>query len=182
MNLIAKMLIDMAKFYSYELEQRQLEMYVEVLEQFPQDMVLNSGRDYVKDLKNSRFPIPPHTIIKNHLPQQASNEDLAKEAAARTLNAVSKFGWSNQGEAKAYIGELGWRAVSRFGGWMYICQNLGVTISPDTFYAQLRDLCRATLSLSSAGIDDQPIAITEGNKEGKVYSLVNTLAKKKELE
>ncbi len=180
MNPIAKMLIDMAKFYSYELESRQLEMYVGVLSQFPQEAVLKAGRDYVHNLKNTKFPIPPHSIMAEFLPKEASPEHLAKEAAGRILQAVSKFGWPNPNEAQAFIGELGWRVVERFGGWSTVCANLGVSMSTDTFYAQARDLCRSTLELGAAGIHDQPIGLEA--PKGNVLSLVQSLADKKKLD
>lgn len=180
MNPLAKMLIDMAKFYSYELESRQLEMYVSVLNQFPQEAVLKAGRDYVHNLKNTKFPIPPHSIMSEFLPKEASPEHLAKEAAGRILQAISKFGWPNPNDAKAFIGELGWRAVERFGGWFRVCSDLGVSLSPDTFYAQARDLCRSTLELGAAGIHDQPIGIEA--PKSNVLGLVQNLADQKKLD
>ncbi len=181
MNPIAKMLIDMAKFYSYELEERQLEMYVGVLSQFPTEVVLQAGRDYVHNLKNTRFPIPPHSILSDQI-APASSVDLAKEAAGRVIQAVAKFGWPNGRQAKEFIGELGWRGVERFGGWPTICEGLGTTISPDTFYAQLRDMCLSTLELNAAGINDQPVAIgNPGDRSMKVSTLISELATKKTL-
>ncbi len=166
MNTISKMLIEMARFYSYELGERQLEMYVDVLSQFPEDQVLNAGRSYVRDIKNKTFPMPPHSILKDSLPKEASNDALAKEAAARLIESVRKFGYNRRQDAREYIGELGWRAVERFGGWHGICMDLGVGMSVDTFYAQVRELCKSTLELEAAGISNQPIGLDTGKTRG----------------
>lgn len=177
MNPIAKMLIDMAKFYSEALDERQLEMYVKVLTQFPTELVLECGKEYVHDVRNTRFPIPPHKIMERHLPKQATPKDVARDTSLRIRTAVSKYGWCNPNEARDYIGETGWQIVERFGGWMHICQNLGVEIQESTFLAQTRDAVESELNLQSAGIDTKRPSIEQAKNKGQLGDLLKTLGK-----
>lgn len=167
MNPIARMLIDMARFYGTELEERQLEMYVEMFARFEMSLVLRAGKEYVADIKNTRFPMPPHKILENYLPRGADERSMAIEAANRAVAAVSKFGWPSPEKAREYVGELGWRAIERMGGWQYFCENLGVTLQLTTVQAQIRDACEATLRLGDAGIFDRPIGLPESRGEKK---------------
>ncbi len=157
MNPIAKMLLDMARFYGHELDKRQLEMYVQVLTQFDEDKVLHEARAYMFDVKNNKFPIPPHKIMAKHMPQAPTDENLSVEVAARVRQAISKFGWNNPEEAEKFIGDIGWGIVLRYGGWLHLCQNLGVTIAEGTFQAQVRELCKSHMQLSRSGNLNQPI-------------------------
>lgn len=169
MNPIAKSLIQMARFYNYEIEQRQLELYVDVLSQFPEALVIQACREYMLDLKNERFPIPPHKILKKHLPSMEVDDDsLARDAASRIVGAIKKYGWNNHAEARAFVGELGWVVVDRMGGWLEVCQNT-MDEQIGTFQAQARDLCKAQLVLGKAGYT-QPPALPE-NKNKKTGEL-----------
>lgn len=159
MNPIAKMLLDMARFYAYELEERQLEMYVDALSGFPLEKVLGACRAYVKNPKNEKFPIPPHKVMIAYLPSEPDSRALSVEASSRVVAAVTKFGWNNGSRAKEYIGELGWLAVMRLGGWSHLCQNLGLSLNVTVIQAQVRDLCEATLKLGDADIHDHPPAL-----------------------
>lgn len=153
MNVVAKMLIDMAKFYGYELEKRQLELYVDVLSQFPAEGLLQCGKEYMQNPKNDRFPIPPHKILAKHLPADVSDEAQAREIAARIVGSVTKYGWANPKEAREFIGPVGWRVVEVQGGWSSICENLGVTIDPGVFQAQLREQLQARLQYGESAVD-----------------------------
>ena len=118
---------------------------------------------YRKDFKNKGWPRP--SDLRALVIPPIDDDSKAVEAASRTVAAVSKFGWNKPKEAREYIGELGWVAVQRFGGWMYICENLGVDISITTFQAQIRDLSKAILKLDKAGSFDQPINMIGNAKE-----------------
>lgn len=181
MNKIVKLMIDMARFYGYELESRQLEMYAQVLKNFPEEIVLDCMGKYMRNPKNDRFPIPIHKVMADYLPKEPDKIDLAREASSRVLQSVGRFGWPNPTEAREFIGELGWRAVERMGGWRTICEGLGTKISQDSFYAQCRDLCKSTLELGAAGISDSPIGLDAASKKGDL-TLVSNLVKPKLIE
>lgn len=162
MNPIAKMLIDMAKFYDQQLDARQLEMYVEVMGKFPISIVLKAGKDYVADVKNTRFPIPPHLILKRFLPQEPDAKDVGRELALRIRGAISTFGWMANEEARKHIGEAGWTIIQNLGGWVYLCEHLGADIQETTFFAQVRDAIESMYRLGQQGFDPMRPAIEQG--------------------
>lgn len=170
-------IVHISVYYGRQIGKEVVSMMVDDFEGYTAEQVMQGYKTYRQDSRNRQFPLPAQ-IIKILTPT-ANTDDLAKEAAARVIESVSRFGYTNPDDAKNYIGELGWRAVQRFGGWAHVCQNLGLKVSQDTFYAQVRELCKTTLELSAAGINDQPIAIEQG---GKVLSLVSQLANQKSLE
>lgn len=174
-SLIAKTLLDMARFYAFDLGERQLEMYVDVLINFPFDEFHSATKMYIVDPKNTKFPIPPHSIISKTTRFEADDESKANEIAGRIHEAVSKFGWPSPGRAKEYIGELGWRVVESYGGWNYICENLGTQISISTFRAQCRDSARSKMTLSKAFpenyFSEKPKEINQNNQMPKKISI-----------
>lgn len=172
MNPIAKMLIDMAHFYGFDLEKRQLELYVSVLEQFPKDLVLQSGKEYVQNPKNNKFPIPPHSIMAKYLPQDADPKDIGRLTALRIRDAVGKFGWPHPEEARDYIGEGGWRVVEGFGGWRWLCENLGLNIPESVFMAQCRDALE-----SGARVAVAPALPQIQQTKGKPIVLIDEMSK-----
>lgn len=168
MNPLAKMLIDMAKFYDQSLDDRQLEMYVEVLGKAPLDLVLRAGRDYVADTRNTRFPMPPHKILDRYIPREADSKDIGREVALRIREAVTAFGWCNATRAHEFIGETGWRVVGQMGGWFHICENLGVEIQETTFMAQCRDAVESAHRLEQQGFNPSRPAVEQGKRSGEL--------------
>ena len=180
MNPIAKLLIDMSRFYNHAISEQTLEMYVDVLSQWPPEQVLAAGREYVRNPKNTRFPIPPHTIMPQT--HQADAKDLARDTAMRIQYAVTKFGWNNSRAAKEYIGETGWRVVERFGGWEYLCQNLGLDLQVGTFIAQCRDAIESSVNLTRLGFDQSRPPIEQSPQPIEIGSMVKQLAEKRKME
>lgn len=161
MKKISKMLVDMARFYQYDLGEKQMEMYTDVLSQQPEEVVLRAGKEYMQNMKNTKFPVPPHLILKEYLPNEPDDHSNAKEVAGRVVDAVTRFGWNNAQSARTYIGEVGWKVVERFGGWLKLCEGLGTTIDQTSFYAQARELALVQVELSRAGRLDEPIDFPE---------------------
>lgn len=158
---LAKELINMA--FMYGRENTTPEFYSTMISSLDKffnlslDKYLVAINSYMRDQKNKTFPSP--MALRPYLEPELDSDTRGKLAAARVIEAVSKFGYTNPTEAKQYIGELGWNAVSRFGGWTYVCENLGVTIQITTFQAQARDLCVSADKSFSAGFGDMPIAL-----------------------
>jgi hypothetical protein len=175
MNPIAKMLIDMARFYAYDLAERQLEMYVEVLGQFDPEMVVAAGADYVKDIRNTKFPVPPHVIFKNYI---LDPKHIAVASVRRVRKAIREFGYYRPTEAREYIGEPGWSAVEAFGGWDNLCANLGGSINESHFMAQARDTIEIDVTLRRLGIDTTK-QLPDGNIP--IGQLITKLAEQKQL-
>lgn len=114
---------------------------------------LDAYSAYRRNSKNTRFPIPSQII--DLVKPQVNDDALAREAAIRIQQAIAKFGYMGGDEAQAFIGEIGWQVVRRFGGWRYICENHGIELNPLTFHAQARDIARTQIEMARAGIMDQ---------------------------
>lgn len=159
MNALKKLVIHVAAYYGRDLLPEVVAMMANDLARSGLSFTeISDGYEKFRSTdKTLRFPVPAQIIAIAR--PQADNDSLAQEAAARVIQAIGNFGWTNPEEARAFVGELGWRAVTRFGGWQYICENVGAEINQQTIFAQVRDLSRATLKLDEVGIRDQPIAI-----------------------
>lgn len=72
--------------------------------------------------KKGRFPSIGE--VENIISPELSQKDEALEISGNIVKAMSKFGWSNPQEAEAFIGELGWETVKRFGGWRHLCGTI----------------------------------------------------------
>jgi hypothetical protein len=68
----------------------------------------------------------------------------AREASARIIEATTKIGWPDSKRAKEYIGELGWEAVKRRGGWESICNEITAE-NQSIIIGQLREDCKTMI-------------------------------------
>lgn len=108
-------------------------------------------------LMNEKVMFSP-ADIKQIVNPEPSTEDLALHTAMRIKEAITKFGWPNGNEARAYVGESGWRVVLRFGGWDYVCKNLGIELPEGVFIAQCRDVLKTEINFGDIGYDlEQPV-------------------------
>jgi hypothetical protein len=146
-----------AAYYRVKLDDEVLKMYAEDLSDLELMEVQEAMRLYRKNPKNRHMPLPAQ--IREMLEPQLDDDALARDAASRIVAAVSKFGWCNSSDAKAYIGELGWRVVDRHGGWLYVCENLGRSLDVGMFQAQARELAKTQIQFSRAGNLDTPPAL-----------------------
>lgn len=148
-----------AAYFNRTLPDEVIEMYCEDLADLDFDTVKAALAQYRRNPKNTQLPIP--SKIRELVCPQIDDDSISREAAARIVAAVPKFGWNNGKDAKVYIGELGWQVVQKQGGWVYLCENMGKEISPTTFQAQARDLAKTQIQLSRAGLGDTPPSLPE---------------------
>lgn len=146
-----------AKLYDRDLDRDVARLVIGDLQDLDFQECLNALDAFRKNPKNKTWPRAAD--IRSMVKQELDDETKGRLAAARALEAVSKFGYSNPVEAKEYIGELGWKAIQRFGGWTYVCENLGVDINITSFQAQIRDIAIATQKAAFLGFEDKPIGI-----------------------
>jgi hypothetical protein len=151
------------KYYGKDIDLEVLTMMVDDLVDLPVTDVLKAYGDYRRDPKMKFFPMP--SAIREMIQPTVSDDARAKEIASRVREAVSKFGWSNPVEAEVYVGSIGWTLVQRFGGWLHICENLGLNIPETTFLAQVRDLAKSQLELGKAGQLNNPAILEHGAKD-----------------
>lgn len=133
-------------------------IWLDSLNDIDHDLVHMALRKWFNDPKATRPPTPGQ--IREIIFPQMNERNEAVEAASRIVAAAPKFGHqgkSNREAARAYVGELGWMAVERIGGWQYLCENLGTKVLPLTVaQAQLRDACEAIAKRAKAGLAELP--------------------------
>ncbi len=197
MNPIAKMLVNMARFYDFALAEQQLELFINVLAQFPQEQVLAAGKKYILDIKNSRFPIPIHKIMVS---DQISERDVANEMARKIDKAVAKYGyiwhqgiftidgtyWEGNGArwptfkqaVIAELGDIGWYVICSRGGWLSV-RNSSNEMDEGQFIAQIRDQIESAIKLKAAGIDVALMALptSENKTQSSELTSINNITK-----
>ncbi len=137
---LKKLIVFVARYYGRPLEPDVVTMMASDLEDLPFDEVKAAYEQYRKKDKLMRFPMP--ATIREIISPEIDPDSVAREIASRITEAITSFGWCNGNSAKNYIGDIGWEIVRRNGGWASICQNHGVTIDPNSFSAQARELAK----------------------------------------
>lgn len=165
-NILARQILELSVVYgNYEMSSDKVRIYISALDSFYNlslEKYLNALVTYSKNSKNKSFPSP--IGLGEYLNPEVSDDHQATASASRAIEAVSKFGWCNSQQARDYIGELGWKAVQAFGGWQYVCENLGSELQLTTFNAQIRELSKSIISRSKLGIVDSPVELPFNEK------------------
>jgi hypothetical protein len=157
---IKKLIIQFAGFYDHKLNETRIQIFAEVLGMYKASDIKRVMYEFMHDGKIKLMPLPGEIISR--INPSLDPEAEAKEAASRIQAAVTKFGWPNATEAEAFIGEAGWHAVQRWGGWSHLCQNLGVSIDVTTFHAQAREVIKTEMKRRDMGIAHIPPMLTNG--------------------
>lgn len=148
---LKKTIVITAEYYGRQLQPITIQAMADDLKGIDPQIAILAYHRWRKNPKNRSMPMPSQILamIKGEPPSQ---EAMGRELASRIVGAISDFGWPNAGKAREYIGEDGWRLIERFGGWQYLCENLGVNLSVQTFYAQARDLAASHAEFADKGI------------------------------
>ncbi len=157
-----------ANYYNRTLSEVVLAMYCEDLAETPSEKVVAAYHAWRKNPANTYFPLPSQ--ILGMINPQIDENHVAREIAARINGAAVKFGYTNPEKAREFIGEIGWAIIDRRGGWNYLCSNLGTTIDPTTFEAQIREQAKATVKYGDDGMS-QAIAIAGGSQRERMQSI-----------
>lgn len=173
----AKYLAVIGKYYEKIVDTEIAQMVVNDLQNYNCLECLNALEVYRQNPKNRTWP-RAHDLIKILNPKLESS-DQAKLAASRIVEAVTRFGNYNGQEAREFIGELGWRGVMSYGGWMYICANLGKDFDVGIFTAQMRDLANANINANETGHLDKPIGLDV--PKNNILSLTQKLIETKKM-
>ena len=134
---VGVLIANTAQYYGKELRREVISMMISDLDDLPANLILKAYESYRKNPNSKFFPLPAQ--IREIISPKNSPEAEGREISSRVILAVGKFGWSNSSEAKAFVGEIGWKAVQEFGGWQYICENLGRSLNVGVLSAQIRD-------------------------------------------
>lgn len=169
---VKKILIGLAGYYNHPLTEETLAMYAEDLGDLSVEKIFLATKEIRRDPKITRFPLPAQ--IRERIEPPENPEGLAIEASNRIVEAISRFGYWRESEAKEFIGELGWLVVQRQGGWQAICENTLVTTLP-TQKAQWRELAKVLYARSKSGTLDTPPALpkSENTQPERLSSLLS---------
>lgn len=132
-------------------------------------MALNK---YLADTKVWKFPTP--AMVKEIL-QPNDEMATAQRIVGKIIKSVGRYGYSRPTDAKNEIGPIGWTVVEQFGGWSYICENLGHRMDVGTARAQMRDL---VLAMIKGGDHPAFIALEEPKKNEQLESAVKLITKR----
>lgn len=151
---IAK-LTALAQLCNFSLSPTILELYDTNLRRLGYQALCNAI-DQVIIRRKSRDPFPSISEIAGIIEPSTDPELEAIEAANRIVEAITRYGYTNPERAKEFIGELGWRVVTREGGWENICRSVQSYDALSTHKAQWRQLAKATLLRGGSGSDSAP--------------------------
>lgn len=160
--------------FGKEYTDETLLMIVEDLSDLNFHQVSEAYKHCRSDHRRKQAPFPAE--IRNMLHPIELDEDEAREAAARIIAGVSKFGWPNQTAAREFIGELGWCVVERQGGWQTICAEL-TDENVGMLQAQFRELAASMRRRAKIGIFNIPPRLIETKQPEGLTSLGDILSK-----
>lgn len=174
MNTKTEILIGMAEVFGETLTDTRLRAYLKVLKQVTAEDLKRAGESILVDETLRRFPLPAQILaVCNPV---LSPEEEAKEVAGRIIASVTKFGYSNQAEAREYIGNLGWEVVKMQGGWAELCRNMRNHMIP-TLQAQYRELAITLRKKAIIGNLDTPPSLPESRQRPQLQSAGDILKK-----
>jgi len=175
---IGEMWVAIAQMYGKDLTRQALVLMLDSINDLDPVKVYDVFKQWVNEKKTNSYPLPAD--IRALVMPSLDPLDKSRLAASRVIEAVNKFGYTSPFEAREFIGELGWQAINNFGGWDYVCGNLGHVIDVTTFNAQIRDICVSVLKSQTTGQLNQPIAI-DSPKENKILDLTTKLVESKKI-
>lgn len=149
--------LGLSQMYGREIPRMALKIMLDSVADLPASEIIKALENWAKTSKLNRHPLPGE--VRELLSGELSVDAKANEAANRIRQAIGDYGWCNPGEARDFIGELGWSVVIRCGGWAYVCENHGSELNPLTFHAQARDSAKSILESAKLGQLNQPIQI-----------------------
>jgi len=178
---IKKIIILTAVYYGRDLAPEVIGMMAEDLADLPYSQVRDNYTAYRRNPKNRAMPLPAQ--IRDLVAPEIDDDTLARDAASRIIQAISKYGYINPVQAREFMGNVAWSVVERQGGWVNICESFMIA-NTGIWQAQFRDLARAQMSLARAGRLDTPPELPEPsgpNKALALASMIKDLNERKEI-
>ncbi len=155
----------LAQMYGRDIPRTALKLMLDSVDDLSASAIVGALNHWAKASKQNRPPLPAEIRELVRPEEYISVEAQAREIAARICGAIPKYGWCNSNEARAFIGEIGWLAIERQGGWRYLCENMGIAIQPGTFQAQIRDQIAANIQYGPLAIESGVHALPSKEKD-----------------
>lgn len=172
------LLLRFAEIYGEALAESRLNYYAELFDKVPIPEFESALKSIMLDPKVQRFPLP--AVLVQHLRTTVSDDQLAVEAAARVVTAISRYGWNNEAQAREYVGGLGWAVVEKQGGWQKLCADLKAA-DIGVFQAQARELAKTQLVMARAGRTDEAPKLPNAENKALGLSHIAGMLPKKSL-
>jgi hypothetical protein len=118
---VAKIITATAMYYQRPITSEVVSMMVDDLEDLPFEKVLKAYQAIRRDAKNKFFPLPAQ--VRELICPVMSVQAQAREDVENIKIAITDFGYMRGAEARAAIGEIGWRIVEGLGGWQRVCES-----------------------------------------------------------
>jgi len=169
-NSIAKLYFEIGELHGRVLSKDTLITLVNSFDDLNFEVVFKTMKDWL--LNGTHFPLPAH-IRQKILPSKNESDDIS-EAVNRSLAAVSKFGYCNSEQAKIYIGALGWQIIQGMGGWVHLCETLGIETPIGVMRKQMLDYGETVWKRVKRGEHNTPPELPE--------SIINLLPQFKSID
>lgn len=110
-----------ASYYGRDLLPEAIQFMADDLADLPFEKVSQAYLKYRRDPKNRTMPLPAQirAIADPVLTAEVESRDVIEKIKI----AISKFGYMRGAEARAFVGEIGWRIVQGLGGWQRVCES-----------------------------------------------------------
>lgn len=154
-QLFIKKLTNLAVMSGFNLNDSLLEFYDQIFQPYGYDRVILALDELGHAMgQGAKFPMPATIKAKMGI-VEVSDESKARDISARIINAVSKYGWNNENDAKEHVGAIGWYVVEQQGGWRHV-SDLLTDSNTSVFQAQWRDLAMAAMAKDRNGCLNEP--------------------------
>ena len=176
-NILSKKLLEIAFLYGKEITPEFISMFISSMDNFFKMRLakyLGALEKYTGDSKNKFFPTP--IALREYLDPKLDESDNAKLLSLKINESVSRFGYSNYELAMNYLGPIGKRVVERFGGWNYLCENLGSNIQVGTFIAQAREVI-VSMQKENLCFENEQIEYKKNHSMELATSIIKDLSK-----
>lgn len=140
--------VALSAYYQRPMDDFVVRMYVDDLAPMTFSEAVEAMVNWRKNPRNKTVPLPAE--LKAISKPDLTDEQLALESVSRIVQAISKYGHTNEDRAKAFIGELGWAVVVREGGWPRMCA-IENTRELSFLKAQWLKLALAVQAMAKAG-------------------------------
>lgn len=120
-DVFAKWLRVAFELCSRELTDGILFVYIEAVKSDFEGAIL-ALKSMLPGLKPGKLPSAAEILERmGKVTEPLSDETQARYICGLIGTAITKFGWPSPKEAKAHIGDIGWKVVQQFGGWTSVC-------------------------------------------------------------
>lgn len=118
---VVKIFVTLSEIYNRQFSRDALALMADALMDLDGPSVIKALSGYLNDSGSRGFPLPGQ--VRALVSPQASNDQLALEAANKIIEAMARFGWTNPEKAREFMGPIAWQVVIQDGGWVNLCER-----------------------------------------------------------